>query len=385
MPHILLDKDFVVDAPKYLQNGVSINFIASSEFEEKIGISTEDKRFLLTKKTTEDGILLKYDKHTRVSPVSIVKKAINEVADYSQRTILYSNTNINENKVEPQKEYLKDIEYFVNDFEYTKEIWIEIGFGSGRHIIHQAKLNPNVLLIGLEIHSPSIEQMLKQVKLENISNILAINYDARLFLEFIKSNSISRIFVHFPVPWPKKPHRRVFSEEFVNESIRVLAQNKTLELRTDDEDYFNYSKEITSTKDAIITTYVNKDLDITSKYETRWKAHQKDIFDLILQVNTISEEIDECYSFEFKSKIDVQKLLTNFKRETILGDGFFLHTETIYKIDDNSCLIKVSMGSYNKPEAKYIIIKDNKASYFQNNPIASKTNFKAHQKILELL
>ena len=34
-------------------------------------------------------------------------------------------------------------------------------------------------------------------------------------MEFIESNKVGKIFVHFPVPWDKKPHRRIYSDEFV--------------------------------------------------------------------------------------------------------------------------------------------------------------------------
>ena len=35
-------------------------------------------------------------------------------------------------------------------FEGSREIWLEIGFGGGEHLVHQAVLNPNVGIIGCE-------------------------------------------------------------------------------------------------------------------------------------------------------------------------------------------------------------------------------------------
>ena len=83
-------------------------------------------------------------------------------------------------------------------------------------MIHQAALNPDVQFIGLEIHTPSIEQLLKQVNIQGITNILAINYDARLFMEFIKSNKVGKVFVHFPVPWDKN-----LTEESIQMSLSM--------------------------------------------------------------------------------------------------------------------------------------------------------------------
>ena len=137
--------------------------------------------------------------------------------------------------------YLKEIDFFAHDFNVSREIWVEIGFGSGRHLLHQAKKHPEIQFIGLEIHKPSIEQVLKQCELQGISNILVVDYDARLFMEFLASNVVGRILVHFPVPWDKKPHRRVFSAAFIEEALRVLRPNGTLELRTDSQLYFEFS------------------------------------------------------------------------------------------------------------------------------------------------
>lgn len=131
--------------------------------------------------------------------------------------------------------WLKNIEFFASDFKENREIRVEIGFGSGRHLLHQAQNNPNVLFIGIEIHKPSIEQVLKQINIQNIKNIYILEYDARLFMELLPSNSVGKIFVHFPVPWDKKPHRRVISAAFVNEAKRVLMAQGTLELRTDSD------------------------------------------------------------------------------------------------------------------------------------------------------
>ena len=61
--------------------------------------------------------------------------------------------------------------------------------------------------------------------------------------EMLPSNRCTQIFVHFPVPWDKRPHRRVISPSFLAESMRVLEKGGRLELRTDSDKYFWYSLE----------------------------------------------------------------------------------------------------------------------------------------------
>jgi tRNA (guanine-N7-)-methyltransferase len=383
MPHLLLSSHDDINTPSAYDD-VVFHFVAKSLRESKILVETENKMFFLTTKEKDGKILLKVDNTTRVSPVSIVKKALNSYQKLSKAKILFSNTNNVSKKIEPKKEFLKEIEYFVKDFKVDKEIIIEVGFGSGRHLIHQALTNPDKLIIGLEIHTPSIEQMLKQVNIQNITNILAINYDARLFLEFMESNSISKIFVHFPVPWDKKPHRRVISSEFIQESLRALKPTGTLELRTDSLNYFEYSKELLEQfKEFPSKILKNQDLDVTSKYETRWKKQGKDIWDIILTSTVVDEKLKIEKDFSFNENIDLSKL--DFVKEPIVKDGFLVHFENIFKIDNSSILVQLTMGSFNKPVNKFILIENKKALYFQGSPIPTSTNIKAHNLIKTIM
>jgi len=395
MPHIVFEKKDLLTTPCN-SNGVDFNFIAQSfnntdqerKTEYKICTTAENKEFLLTLKTKNDNYLLKADKVTRVTPVEIVKSALNEYTIANNENVLFSNTaNINQ-KAEPDKTYLKEIDYFVDEFETTKEIQIEVGFGSGRHLLHQAKENPDVQFIGIEIHTPSIEQVLKQVKIQGLTNILAINYDARLFMEFINSNSVGKIFVHFPVPWDKKPHRRVYSNEFINEALRVLKPTGTLELRTDSRKYFDYCIELlTHLNSGKITIDINKDLQVSSKYEDRWKRQGKNIYDVVLECHQSHEEQTHEFDFSFEQTVNFDELKRRLPSKPIVDKAFFVHVEEIYDILDfeNAGIFQVTFGSFNRPLSKYILVKNGKISYFQGKPIPTSANIKAHEKLKEIL
>jgi tRNA (guanine-N7-)-methyltransferase len=395
MPHIVFSENKELVTPSSC-DGVDFKFIAKSynnsdtpkKVEYKIGVSNESKEFLLTLKDNNENKMIKVDKVTRVTPVTLVKDSLNSYAKQTQAEVVFSNTSNYSAKIEPQKEYLKDIEYFVNEFKTDKEIQIEVGFGSGRHLLYQAKNNPDVQFIGLEIHTPSIEQMLKQVKILGITNILAINYDARLFMEFIKSNSVGKIFVHFPVPWDKKPHRRVYSNDFIYESKRVLKYNGTLELRTDSRKYFDFCIELlTNLNSGKIEIDINKDLAISSKYEDRWKRQNKNIYDVVLYSNSVDEEIEPNKDFSFENSIDLIKIFEILPKKSVIDDGFFYHIEGLFLMEnaENSGLIQVTFGSFNRPVSKYLIIKNGNISYYQGEPIPTSSNIKAHNKMKELL
>jgi len=388
MPHILIPNNSKNIITPSTNDGVKFNFEAASQFGKyrKISVTNKNQNFLLTKKVKEDGTLIKFDKATRVTPISIVKEAIDTYAKSTNSEVLFSNINHNDKKVTPKKEYLKDINYFVDEFNTDKEIWVEIGFGSGRHILHQAKLNPDIQLIGLEIHTPSIEQMLKQAKLQNINNVLAVNYDARLFMEFLQSNSVGKIFVHFPVPWDKKPHRRIYSHKFIQETLRILKIDGSLELRTDSENYYEFCAELLSHYENV-EIQKNQELDVTSKYEDRWKKQGKNIYDLTLVAKENSPKKDFDFDFSFDEIIDFVNLKSHLNRDAVIKKDFFVHFEDILSIEDNkdSGLIALTFGSFNAPVTKYLEVKNNEVSYFQGPPIPTSPNHNAHQLIKEML
>ena len=395
MPHIVFQKKELITTPSQ-KDGVEFKFIAKShnftqktrKIEYRIALENENKEFLLSLKPKNDDLMIKADKVTRLSPVTLVKNALNAYVDLNNAKVLFSNTHNLKVKEEAKNEYLKDINYFVDEFKTDKEIQIEIGFGSGRHLLHQAKTNPNIQFIGLEIHYPSIEQLLKQLELQNITNVLVVNYDARLFMEFIESNKVGKIFVHFPVPWDKKPHRRIYSNEFVNEALRVLKVSGTLELRTDSRKYFDFCTEVlTNLPKGRITIDINKDLAVSSKYEDRWKKQGKNIYDVVLEAQNIDENINLNFDFSFDFKINFNNTLTTIPTKSLIEKDHFIHIEELYTIENsqNSGLIKLTMGNFDRPVTKYLYVNEGNISYFQGNPLPTSSNINAHKKLKEIL
>lgn len=395
MPHIVFEKKDLISTPSK-KDGVDFKFIAKSynftqktrKIEYRIALEHENKEFLLSLKPKNDDFMIKADKVTRISPVTLVKNALNAYVNLNNAKVLFSNTNNLKLKEEITNKYLKDINYFVDEFKTDKEIQIEIGFGSGRHLLHQAKTNPNIQFVGLEIHYPSIEQLLKQLELQNITNVLVVNYDARLFMEFIESNKVGKIFVHFPVPWDKKPHRRIYSNEFVNESLRVLKIGGTLELRTDSRKYFDFCTEVlTNLPKGRITVDINKDLAVSSKYEDRWKKQGKNIYDVVLEAFDEDENINLNFDFSFDFKIDFDNTLKTIPTKSIIEKNYFIHIEELYTIEnsENSGLIKLTMGNFDRPVTKYLYVNEGNVSYYQGNPLPTSSNINAHEKLKEIL
>lgn len=119
----------------------------------------------------------------------------------------------------------------------VSQVWLEIGFGGGEHLLHQMQLNPDVGFIGCE---PFINGMAKLLAGEPDARRLALHdADATELLPRLPAASIDRAFVLYPDPWPKRRQRkrRIISPQTVNNLARLLKPGAIFRFATDIDDY----------------------------------------------------------------------------------------------------------------------------------------------------
>ena len=388
MPHLHIEEFKEVSFPT-THDEVAFNFIcanANATNEKLISVSVEGEDFFLLVKQEDNRNLLKTDKLTRPASIYNVHRALNAYANLAGLNVLASNVLAGAKNEHLEKvTALKKIEYFAESFPTDREVRVEVGFGSGRHLLHQAANNRDILFIGIEIHRPSIEQVLKQVAIQELDNLLVLDYDARLFMELIPSNIVGKVYVHFPVPWDKKPHRRVISTSFIEESRRVLKVGGQLELRTDSENYYAYSYEtFIAFNKTVLQINKNKDIAIVSKYEDRWRKMEKNIYDVTMINEEDSEVLTLEGDFEFsKGKASFENLL-QLHNTTERFEGGFIHFERTFILEDG-IMLRLSMGSFDRPEHLYLIIKENSVSYYPELPLKSRSNLEAHRFLDKVL
>ncbi len=388
MPHLHIEKFKEIEYP-LSHDGVTFGFVATNvnhTSEKLISVQVEEDSFFLLSKEEDGRSLLKSDKLTRPASIYNVHKALLAYATLAELNILASNVPEVQKNVHLQEvTALKSIDFFANDFPMTREVRIEVGFGSGRHLLHQAAKNPEILFIGIEIHRPSIEQVLKQVSIQKLDNLLVLDYDARLFMELVPSNIVGKVYVHFPVPWDKKPHRRVISTSFIQESRRILKVGGSLELRTDSENYYAYSYEtFIAFHKTTLQINKNKDIAVTSKYEDRWKKQEKNIYDVTMINEEESQELSIEGSFDFDLLTTDDDFLLALHATTKRFEGGFIHFERAFRLE-NGVMLRLSMGSFDRPEHLYLIVENHQASYYPSMPLKSKSNLVAHQFLKRVL
>jgi len=119
-----------------------------------------------------------------------------------------------------------------------KPVWLEIGFGGGEHLVHQATTNPDVGIIGAEPYINGVAMLLGKIRRAGVDNLAVHPGDARDLLDVLPDASIQRAFLLYPDPWPKTRHhrRRFVTPEHLDPLARVMQPGALLRVATDIEE-----------------------------------------------------------------------------------------------------------------------------------------------------
>ena len=121
----------------------------------------------------------------------------------------------------------------------VREVWLEVGFGAGEHLLAQAAANRDVGLIGCEPYVTGVVRMVRGLVDARLDNIRLWRDDARLLIDRLVEDSLARVFVLFPDPWPKTRHhkRRFVSTPVLERLAAVTRDDAELRIATDDSGY----------------------------------------------------------------------------------------------------------------------------------------------------
>ncbi|MEM9577972.1 MAG: tRNA (guanosine(46)-N7)-methyltransferase TrmB [Pseudomonadota bacterium] len=120
-----------------------------------------------------------------------------------------------------------------------RPVWLEIGFGGGEHLVHQAAENPEVGIIGAEPYINGVAMLLGKIRRAGVKNLAVFPGDARDLMDVLPDASVDRAFLLYPDPWPKARHhrRRFVTPEHLLPLSRVLKPGAVFRVATDIEDY----------------------------------------------------------------------------------------------------------------------------------------------------
>lgn len=132
-------------------------------------------------------------------------------------------------------------------FGRRAELVVEIGFGMGDSLLEMALADPGRDFIGIEVHTPGVGRLLASASEHGLSNLRVYRADAIAVLnQCFPPQSIDRLQLYFPDPWPKKRHhkRRIVQQSFLDLLSTRLKSGASLHIATDWQPYAEYCLEL---------------------------------------------------------------------------------------------------------------------------------------------
>ena len=170
-------------------------------------------------------------------------------------------------------------------FNNNNPIHVEFGTGRGKFITTLASQNPDINYIAFEIKEEVLVKGVEKAEQANLNNILFAWADVKNILDYFDENELSRVYVNFCDPWPKKrwAKRRLTHTNFLNMYEKVLNENGELHFKTDNQNLFEFSLNEISANDWLLKNIsldlANSDFEnVTTEYEDKFMSQGLKIF-----------------------------------------------------------------------------------------------------------
>lgn len=186
--------------------------------------------------------------------------------------------------------YAKQLLDFDTVFGRTAPTIFEIGFGMGETTATIARNHPENNYIALEVHTPGVGSLLKDIQEQGITNIRVIQHDAvEVLRDMIPPDSLAGVHVFFPDPWPKKRQqkRRLLQAPMVCAIAEHLMPGGYLHSATDWEEYAQQMLEVYAAEPLLENTAESfaprPDYRPQTKFETRGLRLGHGVWDVVFR------------------------------------------------------------------------------------------------------
>ncbi|MBR6737322.1 MAG: tRNA (guanosine(46)-N7)-methyltransferase TrmB [Clostridia bacterium] len=178
----------------------------------------------------------------------------------------------------------------VNDlFQNDNDLVLEIGCGKGGFIIKNAEIHTELNFLGVEVQLNVIISGAELASKKNLNNVKFFNCGAEILPYELEKGSVSKLYLNFSCPYPKKQYEnhRLTYYSFLNIYKYLLKKGATIELKTDNDAFFEYSVN-SLIENGFEITYLTNDLhsgdttgNVTTEYEEKFVSLGKNIHKLI--------------------------------------------------------------------------------------------------------
>ena len=118
---------------------------------------------------------------------------------------------------------------------------VEIGPGSGGHVLHLAKKHSKHFVVAIEMKYKPLIKLARKLQQMGLINAKLIRYNARLLNRIFFPQELNNVYIHFPDPWPKQRHtkHRLITTDFVHSLYNLQRKLSFVEIKTDHKEYFS--------------------------------------------------------------------------------------------------------------------------------------------------
>lgn len=167
------------------------------------------------------------------------KKNLNEKLLALNNLIIAKSDEKDYRKAAEAPEYIDFSELFGNN----NPVYLEVGCGKGQFVAEMASRNPDINFLAVEKSDNVILAACK--KCEALPNVHFLNSGAEYLLKYIRPNSISRIYLNFSCPFPKKRYasHRLTATHFLKIYDTIMQKGAEIHQKTDNRQLFEFSIE----------------------------------------------------------------------------------------------------------------------------------------------
>jgi len=167
---------------------------------------------------------------------------------------------------------------------------LEIGFGMGEGLAETAAAHPDHDYLGVEVHTPGVGALLKQIGERGLVNVRVIQHDAvDVLTHMLAPASLAGLHIFFPDPWHKKRHhkRRLIQPPLVQLLASRLQPGGYIHLATDWQDYAGQMLAVLSAEPLLRNTVADyaprPDTRPLTKFEQRGIRLGHGVWDLVFR------------------------------------------------------------------------------------------------------
>ncbi len=126
---------------------------------------------------------------------------------------------------------------------------VDLGCGDGSFLVAMAQANPGRNYLGIERLFGRVRNTCRKAERAALTNVRLMRMESAYAIKhLLPAGTVSRFYVLFPDPWPKRRHwpRRLIQADFLEAAATALAPGGEICVKTDDAEYFEYIRKVAS-------------------------------------------------------------------------------------------------------------------------------------------